>query len=86
MYPPDQAILVVRSVDKLFDVELALMLRHYQLDSEERLVVRERQIQADRITALQTMTAGLAHPDLPLSAPTHPTTTRHTAPSGPNAT
>ena len=38
------------------------------------------------IDLLATMTAGLAHPDLPLSAPTHPTTTRHTAPSGPNAT
>ena len=61
LHPPVQALAVVRSVDKLFDIERALMLRHYQLDSEERLVVRERQIQADRITALQTMTTGLAH-------------------------
>jgi two-component system, NtrC family, sensor histidine kinase HydH len=61
LYPPVEAIAVVRSVDKLFDVELALMLRHYQLDSEEKLVAREHQIQADRIAALQTMTAGLAH-------------------------
>jgi signal transduction histidine kinase len=61
LYSPTEAMLVVRSVDKLFDIELALMLRHYQFDSEERLVLRERQIQADRITALQTMTAGLAH-------------------------
>jgi signal transduction histidine kinase len=61
LYPPAEALLVVRSVDKLIDLELAVMLRHYQLDSEERLVSRERQIQADRITALQTMTAGLAH-------------------------
>jgi two-component system, NtrC family, sensor histidine kinase HydH len=50
-----------RAIDKLLDVELALMLRHYQLDSEERLVERERRIQADRITAMQTLSAGLAH-------------------------
>lgn len=61
LYPADEALLVVRSVDKLFDLELALMLRHYQLDSEERLIVRERKIQSDRVAALQTMTAGLAH-------------------------
>jgi signal transduction histidine kinase len=61
LYAPHDALLVVRSVDKLFDIELALMLRSYQLDSEEKLVKRERQIQSDRLTALQTMTAGLAH-------------------------
>ena len=61
LYPAEQALLVVRSVDKLFDVELALMLRHYQLVSEERLTARERAIQADRLTAMQTMSAGLAH-------------------------
>ena len=61
LVPPAEALSYMRSVDKLFDIELALMLRHYQLDSEERLVTRERQIQADRIGALQTMSAGLAH-------------------------
>ena len=61
LYPAREAILVVRSIDKLFDIELALMLRHYQLDSEEKLINRERQMQSDRIAALQTMTAGLAH-------------------------
>lgn len=61
LYPASQALEVVRSVDKLFDIELALMLRHYQLVSEEKLVAREREIQSDRITALQTMSAGLAH-------------------------
>ena len=50
LYPARDALDVVRSVDKLFDIELALMLRHYQLVSEERLV-----------TSLQTMSAGLAH-------------------------
>jgi signal transduction histidine kinase len=37
------------------------MLRHYQLDSEEKLLQRERRIQADRLTAMQTLSAGLAH-------------------------
>ncbi len=61
LYPADQALDVMRAVEKLFDVELALMLRHYQLDSEDKLVKRERTIQTDRINALQTMSAGLAH-------------------------
>jgi len=51
----------MRAVDKLLDVELAVMVRHYQLDSEEKLVARERRILADRLTAMQTMTAGIAH-------------------------
>jgi signal transduction histidine kinase len=61
LYPAEAALDVTRSVDKLFDIELALMLRHYQIDSEERLVARERAIQSDRINALQTLSAGLAH-------------------------
>ncbi|MEZ4367883.1 MAG: protoglobin domain-containing protein [Kofleriaceae bacterium] len=50
-----------RAVDQLLDLELALMLRTYQLDSEERLLTRERAGQAERIVAMQTLTAGLAH-------------------------
>src|SRR5436305_14632976 len=42
LLPADQAHLASRSVDKLLDIELALMLRHYQLDSEDKLVARER--------------------------------------------
>lgn len=61
LYPPTEALLVMRSVDKLFDIELALMLRHYQLESEQKLVSRERDIVTDRLTALQTLSAGLAH-------------------------
>jgi len=61
LYPTADALAYVRSVDKLFDIELALMLRHYQLVSEERLVAREREILSDRLSALQTMSAGLAH-------------------------
>ena len=61
LYPAEQTLAYLRSVDKLFDIELALMLRHYQLVSEERLVLREREILSDRLSALQTMSAGLAH-------------------------
>ncbi len=49
------------AVHKLLDIELAIMVRHYQLDSEAKLVARERSAQADRIMSIQTLTAGLAH-------------------------
>ncbi len=61
LYPTDQACTAVRAVNKLLDIELALMLRHYQLDSEERLVQRERHIQSERLIAMRTLSAGLAH-------------------------
>ncbi|HEY5927743.1 MAG TPA: protoglobin domain-containing protein [Kofleriaceae bacterium] len=60
MYP-HEACPVVRAVNKLLDIELAVMLHHYQLDSEETLLQRERRIQSDRLTAMQTLSAGLAH-------------------------
>jgi signal transduction histidine kinase len=59
--PLDVACASVRAVNKLLDIELAVMLRHYQLDSEEKLLSRERRIQSDRLTAMQTLSAGLAH-------------------------
>jgi signal transduction histidine kinase len=58
---PPEAHDTIRSVHKLLDIELAIMVGHYQIDSEEKLVTRERRIQVDRITAMQTLTAGLAH-------------------------
>jgi signal transduction histidine kinase len=61
LYPGAEALALIRSIGKLLDIELAIMVRHYQLDSEERLVARERQILADRLTAMQTLSAGLAH-------------------------
>lgn len=61
LYDRDEAHLVTKSVGKLLDVELALMLRHYQLDSEAKLVERERRIHSDRAIAIQTLSAGLAH-------------------------
>jgi signal transduction histidine kinase len=61
LFPQDVACPTVRAVNKLLDIELALMMRSYLLDSEERLLARERRIQADRLTAMQTLSAGLAH-------------------------
>jgi signal transduction histidine kinase len=61
LFPLDIACPTVRAVNKLLDIELAVMLRHYQLDSEEKLLKRERRIQSDRLTAMQTLSAGLAH-------------------------
>src|SRR5262249_11284358 len=61
LYPVDAGCAVVTAVNKLLDVELAVMQRHYQLDSEEKLIQRERRIQDDRLAAMQTLTAGLAH-------------------------
>lgn len=58
---PSETWAIADSADKLLDVELAIMVRHYHLAAEEKLVAREQRIQADRITALQTMSAGLAH-------------------------
>lgn len=54
-------VAAIGSVDKLMDLELAIMLRHYQLDSEERVLERERRAQAEKLAAMQTLTAGLAH-------------------------
>jgi signal transduction histidine kinase len=60
-FPAEQACAFVRAVNKLLDIELALMLAHYQLDSEEKLLQRERRIQNDRLDAMQRLSAGLAH-------------------------
>jgi len=61
LYSPAEACLMVRAVNRLLDVELAIMSRHYQLDSEERQIAHERRNLADRLLAMQTMSAGLAH-------------------------
>jgi signal transduction histidine kinase len=61
LYPPAEAFAVLRSVHKLLDCDLAIMVQHYELDTQEKLVLRERRAQADRILAMQTMSAGLAH-------------------------
>jgi len=61
LYPPGEACAMTRAVDKLLDIELAIMSRHYQLDSEERRIAHERRNLADRLAAMQTMSAGFAH-------------------------
>lgn len=61
LYPADEALAVMRSVHKLLDCELAIMVQHYELDTEDKLLARERRAQADRILAMQTMSAGFAH-------------------------
>jgi len=61
LYPPGEALAVLRSAHKLLDCELAIMVQHYELDIEDKLIARERRAQADRILAMQTMSAGLAH-------------------------
>jgi signal transduction histidine kinase len=60
-YEPSQARLVARAIDKLLDIELALLLGYYQRDAEAELLARERGAQAARVAALQTLSAGLAH-------------------------
>ena len=60
LYEPREGRLVARSVDKLLDVELALLL-HDHLDANAGLVARDRGAQSDRIAAIQTLSAGLAH-------------------------
>jgi signal transduction histidine kinase len=61
LYPADEACRIDHAVDKLLDIELALILGHYLRDSEHKLFEREHRIQSDRLTAIQTMSAGLAH-------------------------
>lgn len=58
---PAAAAAAVISVDKLLDLELAIMLRYYQLDSEERLLAHEHRVQDEKLGAMRTLTAGLAH-------------------------
>lgn len=61
LYPPSEALRVMRSVHKLLDCELAIMVQHYELDTQNKLITRERKAQDDRVLAMQTMSAGLAH-------------------------
>jgi len=56
-----QAANVLRAVNKLIDLELAVLLRCYQADGEEKVMQRERRIQVDKIAAMQTLSNGLAH-------------------------
>ncbi len=59
--PAGDRIATHDAVDCLLDMELAIMLRHYQLEAEERLVRRERRSQDEKLIAVRTLSAGLAH-------------------------
>jgi signal transduction histidine kinase len=61
LFPRAQVFPYIRSVDKLLDLELAMMLHDYQAGSEDRLVRRERRQQSDQLAAMQTLSSGLAH-------------------------
>jgi len=58
---PERVAAMVLAVDKLFDLELMIMLHHYQLDSEQRLIERETAARQEKLTAMRTLSAGLAH-------------------------
>lgn len=60
-YPAVEARAAARAVDKLLDIELAMMLRHYQIDIDDRLVSAERKRRLEQVEAMQTLCAGLAH-------------------------
>jgi signal transduction histidine kinase len=64
-YPHPEAHAVGRAVDKLLDLELALLLHDYQHDPEDRsedmIVAAERRRRVEQVEALRTLCAGLAH-------------------------
>jgi len=60
-YPPVEAHAAGIAVDKLLDVELAMMLRHYQIDFNDQLIAGERKRRLEQVEAMQTLCAGLAH-------------------------
>jgi signal transduction histidine kinase len=49
------------AINILVDLELAIIMRRQQVEADERQVLRERQAQAGKLLAMQTLTAGLAH-------------------------
>jgi two-component system, NtrC family, sensor histidine kinase HydH len=60
-YAPAQVLAARRAVDRLLDLELAVMLRNYQRDAAAKLVASERQRRLEQVEAMQTLCAGLAH-------------------------
>jgi signal transduction histidine kinase len=59
--PRDRIIDAIRAVNKLLDIELVLMLRSSQLESERRLALRERNSAIEQLAAMTTLSSGLAH-------------------------
>lgn len=60
LYEPREGRLVAKAVDKLLDLEVALMLNDHA-DANAELLARDTGAQSDRIAAIQTLSAGLAH-------------------------
>lgn len=61
LYPPSEALAMMRSVNKLLDCELAILAQRREHDGHDQVARRERSAQAERLSAMQTMLAGLAH-------------------------
>ena len=59
--PCTQAIDAIRSVNKLLDIDLAVMLRCAQVDSERKLALREHRVATEQLAAMTTLSSGLAH-------------------------
>ena len=60
-YPAHASQAIGDAVDKLLDLELAVMLQHYQHDSEARVRHAEQQRRREQIEAMRTLCTGLAH-------------------------
>jgi signal transduction histidine kinase len=61
LVPQAHVLPSIRAIHKLLDVELAIVLHHYQVASERKLLERERRLQHDQLEAMQTLSSGLAH-------------------------
>ena len=60
-YPAPELHATSDAVDKLLDLELALLLRDYHRDAEDLALAGERRRRLDQVKALKTLCAGLAH-------------------------
>ena len=60
-YQPTDAGAIALAVDKLLDVELAVMLQHHRLDGNDPRVASAHQRRLEQVAAIQTLCAGLAH-------------------------
>ncbi len=60
-YAGDEREAAGNAADKLLDLELAVMLQHYQEDSEERARSAEQHRRIEQVGAMRTLCAGLAH-------------------------
>lgn len=60
-YPLADQLSVGGAVDQLLDLEVAVLVRNCQIDSEARLVASERDRRVQQLEAMQTLCAGLAH-------------------------